>query len=127
MSKKYHRPKSPCATPLKTLAQETVYSIIQKKHGILGMSKLMAKAHKKGLIRNPKQFRRWVVEECISFVNVLDDWLTKNPDPIVNPFPKAQSKFKRKKVTEKLEEVFPLTNADFTESFEAVQVLKPVN
>jgi hypothetical protein len=126
MSKKYFRPKSPCATPLKTLALETVYSVIQKKHGVQGMARLMAKAHKKGLIRNPKQFRRWITEECINFVNVLDDWLTKNPDPIVNPFPPASSKFSKKKKTDKLEEVFPLTNADFTESFEAVQVLKPV-
>lgn len=125
MSKKYFRPKSPCAKPIKTLALETVYTMIQQKHGVQGMSALMAKAYKKGIIKNTKQFRRWVIEECINFVNVLDDWLTKNPDPIVNPFPPPASKFPKRKKTDKLEEVFPL-NGNLTESYEAVQVLKPV-
>jgi hypothetical protein len=101
--------------------------MIQQKHGVLGMSNLMGKAYRKGLVKNTKQFRRWVIEECINFVNVLDDWLTKNPDPIVNPFPPVRTKFRKKTNTEKLEEVFPLTNTELTQSFEAVQVLKPVN
>lgn len=77
MSKKYHNPKTPNGTPIKTLCREIMYAHIQSYYGMQKMKTIFANAKKVGLVKTPNEFRKWVVNECIQFINSVDGWLLK--------------------------------------------------
>jgi hypothetical protein len=39
------------------------------------MARIMANAKAKGLVKNPKQFRKWILAEVCKSVNAIDKWL----------------------------------------------------
>lgn len=81
MSKKYHNPKTPNGTPINTLCREIMYSYIQNYYGMQKMKKIFANAKKLEIVKTPNDFRKWVVNECIQFINTVDDWLQKKTPP----------------------------------------------
>lgn len=72
---KLGKPKSPSATPIKTLAKEMMFSYIQSKVGCRKLAKIMVLANKKGLIKNQRDFRAWMVDEVCKTVDIIERWL----------------------------------------------------
>lgn len=72
------KPKTPNATPTKTLVGELVFTYIQNEHSVQKLSRIMKNAKEKGFIKNPKEFRKWLVGEVIKTVDTIDIWLQKS-------------------------------------------------
>ncbi len=69
------KPVSPKATPLTTLAREVVFTYYQQEHGMNKMARIMRNAKAKELVKNPKDFRKWLITEIGKTVDVIDRWL----------------------------------------------------
>ena len=69
------KPVSPKATPLTTLAREVVFTYYQQEHGMSKMARIMRNAKTKQLVKNPKEFRKWLITEIGKTVDVIDRWL----------------------------------------------------
>lgn len=69
------KPVSPKATPLTTLAREVVFTYYQQEHGMSKMARIMRNAKAKQLVKNPKDFRKWLITELGKTVDVIDRWL----------------------------------------------------
>jgi hypothetical protein len=69
------KPVSPKATPLSTLCREIVFTHFQQEHGMPTMARIMRNAKAKGLVKNPKEFRKWMIGELSKTVTTIDKWL----------------------------------------------------
>jgi len=69
------KPVSPKATPITTLAREIVFTYFQQEHGMTTMARIMRNAKVKGLVKNPKEFRKWMITEISKTVTTIDNWL----------------------------------------------------
>jgi hypothetical protein len=72
------KPVSPKATPIATLAREIVFTYFQSEHGMAKMARIMRNAKSKGLVKTPKQFRKWMITEISKTVDTIDIWLEKH-------------------------------------------------
>jgi hypothetical protein len=69
------KPVSPKAIPTTTLVKEMVFAYYQMEHGMPKMARIMRNAKSKGLIKSPKEFRRWLIGEIGKSVDTIDKWL----------------------------------------------------
>lgn len=67
--------KTPGSTPHKTLIKEMLFTYIQGKVGMHKLARLMKTAKEKDLIKTPRQFRFWLVDEMCKSVDVIEEWL----------------------------------------------------
>ena len=69
-------PKTACATPYPSLIRELVFTYLQREYSSTAqMARIMHHAKKKGLIKNPKEFRKWMLEEMCKSINAIDKWI----------------------------------------------------
>lgn len=71
------KPVSPNALPITTVVREMVFSYYQSEHGMPKMARIMRNAKNKGFIKNPKEFRKWMINEIGKTVDTIDIWLQK--------------------------------------------------
>jgi hypothetical protein len=69
-------PKTACATPYPSLIRELVFTYLQREYSSTAqMARIMHHAKKKGLIKNPKEFRKWMLKEICKSINAIDKWI----------------------------------------------------
>jgi hypothetical protein len=72
--------RTPGSTPYRTLAKEMMFSYIQTKAGMHKLARMMKMAKDQGIIKTPRQFRLWVVDEVCKSVDVIEQWMqSKQP------------------------------------------------
>jgi hypothetical protein len=68
--------RSANCTPYSSLVKEFAFTYLQKEHSdAKQMARIMANAKAKGLVKNPKQFRKWILAEVCKSVHAIDKWL----------------------------------------------------
>ncbi len=77
MIKKHKNHKSASTHSLEALCLEVAFTFIQKGVGKKNMSLIFNKAREKGFIKTSKQFRKWIIGECVHFMSSLNVWLDK--------------------------------------------------
>lgn len=78
MANKY---RSPGSTPYRTLAKEMMFSYIQTKVGMHRLARMMKSAKQQAIIKTPRQFRLWLVDEVCKSVDIIEQWLQSNQPP----------------------------------------------
>lgn len=77
MIKKDRNHKSASTHSLEALCLEIAFTFIQRGVGKKNMSVIFNKAREKGFVKTSKQFRKWIVKECVHFMGSLNTWLDR--------------------------------------------------
>lgn len=91
MIKKLRNHKSASTHSLEALCLEVAFTFIQKGVGKKQMSVIFNKAREKGFIKTSKQFRKWIIKECVQLMRSMDIWLDrqeKRDKPVLEEDPK---------------------------------------
>lgn len=73
--------RTPGSTPYKTLIKEMMFSYIQGKVGMHKLARMMKMAKEKGIIKTPRQYRLWLLDEVCKSVDIIEQWLQSNQPP----------------------------------------------
>ncbi len=69
-------PKTARGTPYASLIKEFAFSYLQKEHSSAEqLARIMYYAKRKGLIKTPKDFRKWILNEVCKSINAIDKWI----------------------------------------------------
>ena len=69
-------PKTARGTPYAALIKEFAFSYLQKEHSSAEqLARIMHHAKRKGLIKTPKEFRKWILSEVCKSINAIDKWI----------------------------------------------------
>ena len=69
-------PKTARGTPYASLIKEFAFSYLQKEHSSAEqLARIMYHAKRKGLIKTPKDFRKWILNEVCKSINAIDKWI----------------------------------------------------
>lgn len=69
-------PKTARGTPYASLIKEFAFSYLQKEHSSAEqLARIMYHAKRKGLIKTPKEFRKWILKEVCKSIDAIDKWI----------------------------------------------------
>jgi hypothetical protein len=69
--------KTASSKPLYALAREMVYTVFKLNMGVKRMTNIFNNAKSLGLVKNQKDFHKWIVNECFKFLGTIEVWLDK--------------------------------------------------